>query len=153
MESINHARPARLAAPLAGLTEWHIQWRFSIIPSSTGCRCAAFSTRATITNTLPFWRAPTNATYGMKQEWRHYFGNLAAHEAGHSQIALAALAEMHKQVTDLKEEPNGAVLTQKVNDLLENVMDRYRKMDLEYDARTEHGAKQFGAASVPRRKP
>jgi len=153
MDSINRARPARLPAPLVGLTEWNIHWRIAMVPSEHGCRCSSFTTHTTLTNTVPFWRAPTNATLHMKDQWQRYFSNLMTHEAGHSRIALAALAEVHRQVKDFKEAPDYDTLRNQINQSVERILDRYRKMDADYDTRTEHGTKQYVAASPADKSP
>jgi predicted secreted Zn-dependent protease len=151
MDSIGRSRPARLKPPLSGLTEWNIRWHFFTVPSDHGYRCSSFTTQTTLTNTLPFWRAPTNAAYHVRTAWMRYSGNLAIHEGGHSRIALAALAEIHKQVKTIPEAPDFESMRNLVNSTVERVLDRYRRMESEYDRLTEHGAKQF--ATGPRDLP
>jgi predicted secreted Zn-dependent protease len=144
-ESMDLARPPRITAPMLALTEWRMSWRFSVVPSTGGCRCASFSTRLVITNTLPRWTPPTNATPELKAAWQRIFKNLAQHEAGHSQIALAALAETHRRVKELPDDPDCQGLRTRVNALIRSVIENYRIIDQDYDKRTEHGMRQ-GAA-------
>jgi predicted secreted Zn-dependent protease len=146
-DSLNRVRPAGLQPPLTGLTEWRIGWHIVMVSSPGGCRCSSFTTQTTITNTLPFWSPPTNATLRMKEKWRRYAGNLANHEAGHSRIALAALAEAHKQVQQVKGEPDCDRLRNEIEGLVNGVIERYRKLEADYDSRTEHGAKPFAAGT------
>ena len=146
MESIDRSRPPQLAAPLTGLTAWHLRWHMHASPSPHGYRCTAFSTQLTMTNTLPYWKAPTNATLWIKDEWHRYFAKLATHEAGHSQIALAALAEIHRQARDFKEAPDFESLRGQIDAAVEGVLDRYRKIEVDYDLRTEHGTRPYAAA-------
>ena len=141
-ESFNLARPPRMTPPTTALTEWRMSWRFAVVPSAGGCRCASFATRLVITNTLPRWTPPTNATPELNEEWHRYFRSLAQHEAGHSRIALAALAETHQRVKELPDDPDCDGLRAKVNDLIRGVIESYRKMDQNYDKLTEHGTKQ-----------
>ncbi len=142
-DSINRSRPPALRPPLTGFTEWKISWQIAMVPSPGGCRCSSFTTRARIINTLPTWSPPADANPRLKQQWGKYFRQLAAHEAGHSQIALAALAEAHRQAEQVKEEANCDLLQQKINDLVNGVIAHHHKLEVDYDARTEHGAKQF----------
>jgi predicted secreted Zn-dependent protease len=141
-ESLNLARPPKISPPMTALTEWRMSWRFAVVPSTSGCRCASFSTRLVITNTLPRWTPPTNATPELKAAWQRLFRNLARHEAGHSQIALAALAETHKRVKELPDDPDCEGVRSKVNALIRSVIEDYRQLDEDYDRRTEHGTKQ-----------
>ena len=143
MDSISRARHARLGPSMSGSTEWNIRWHVVVGSSDHGYRCTSFTTQTGLTNTLPFWRAPTNATYQLRSQWLRYSGNLAIHEGGHSRIALAALAEMHRAVKELKEAPDYQSMRGLVEDTVERVLDRYRQKEIEYDTLTQHGAKQF----------
>jgi predicted secreted Zn-dependent protease len=140
--SMNAARPPRLTPPMAGLTEWELSWQFAVAPSTGGCRCVSFTTRLVITTTLPFWRVPTNASPELVAAWPGYFSALALHEAGHTQVALAALAETHRRIKSLRDDPDCRDLRTKINKLLLGVIDSYREMDRNYDEWTEHGVKQ-----------
>ena len=142
LESIDRARPPKLAPPLTGLTEWRIAWKFNVRRGPEGFYCDDFRTRTTITNTLPYWRAPTNATYTLKQDWIRYEGRLARHEVGHAQFALAALDEMRKQVKTAGSEPSYEAVNEKINSLAEAVLAHYRQLEVDYDRRTAHGTRE-----------
>jgi predicted secreted Zn-dependent protease len=147
MESMDQARPAKIAAPMMGCTEWRMMWRFAVVPSTGGCRCASFSTRLVITNTLPRWTPPTNATPELKAAWQRLFWNLAQHEGGHSEIALAALAEVHRRVKELPDDPDCDGLRPKVNAMIQGVLDEYHRLDGDFDQRTQHG--RWSGVAVP----
>lgn len=149
MESLDQSRPAWLRAPLVGLTEWSIHWHMNMVPSDKGYRCSTFTTRTTLTNTLPFWRAPTNASYRVTQAWRNFVGNLAIHEGGHSRIALAAAAEIHQEVRKIKDAPDMDSLRNQINDTAMGVLRRYQAKEVEYDRITAHGAHQFAPRDSP----
>ncbi len=139
MESMDQARPAKITSGMMACTEWRMWWRFAVVPSTGGCRCASFTTRLVLTNTLPRWTPPTNATPQLLSTWRRLFWSTARHEGGHSEIALAALAEVHKRVKELPDDPDCDGLRAKVNAMIRSVLEDYKKMDEDYDRRTQHG--------------
>ena len=142
MVSMDQVRPPKITAPMMACTEWRMWWRFAVVPSTGGCRCASFSTRLVLTNTLPRWTPPTNATPQLKAAWQRMFWNLARHEGGHSEIALAALAEAHRRVKELPDDPDCDGLRAKVNAMIRGVMEDYHRLDDDYDRRTQHGWRQ-----------
>jgi predicted secreted Zn-dependent protease len=141
-ESLDSAHPPKITPPLRVATEWRVSWRFAVVPSAGGWRCGSFATRLVITNTLPRWAPPPNATPELQQAWQRFFRNLAQHEAGHSRIALAALAEAHQRVKELSDDPEWYGLRAKVNDVVRAVLDSYSEKERDYDERTQHGMRQ-----------
>ena len=136
-------------AGMVGLTTWHIGWRFHVSPTPSGCRCSSFTTRTAITNTLPRWLPPTHAPPELKNAWARFATALGQHEAGHSRLALAAVAQMHQQVKALGEDLDCDALRKKINEVAQRTLDDFRKRDEEYDRITNHGATQ--GASLPHR--
>jgi predicted secreted Zn-dependent protease len=147
MESMDQMRPAKITAPMTACTEWRMWWHFAVVPSPGGWRCDSFTTRLVITNTLPRWTPPTNATPQLLSGWRRMFWNTARHEGGHSEIALAALAEVHRRVKELPDDPDYDGFRGRVNAMIRSVLDEYKKMDDDYDRRTQHG--RWQGVAVP----
>jgi len=141
-QSLRRAHPWKNRSSLDGMTDWRIEWQFAVTPSSDGCRCTSFTTRTTITVTLPRWIPPTNAPPNLKQTWNRYLAALEKHEAGHVEMALAAVASQHKQVQQIGNWPHCETLRQKVDGLARQILDEFRRRDEEYDRLTQHGARQ-----------
>lgn len=141
-QSMSRSRPWKEKSTHDGLTDWRIQWRYQITSSPGECRLAAFTTTTTITITLPRWVRPTNALPEATTNWSRYITALGHHEAGHAQHGLAAVAEQHRRISQLGPDPNCDALKKRINDLAQQIVDDYGRRDREYDARTEHGAKQ-----------
>ena len=140
--SMSQSRTFQGPSNLVGLTEWRIDWRYKVNPSATGCRCSSFTTTTVITNTLPRWIAPASAPDDLKANWTRYITALGQHEDGHSQIALAGLAEMHKRIKELGESADCTTMTKRINDTAWQVVNEQRERDREYDRRTHHGGTQ-----------
>jgi predicted secreted Zn-dependent protease len=145
--SINQSRPWKGKIEADGLTNWRLEWRFTVAPTADGCRVSSFSTATTIGVTLPRWAASTNAPEPLKQGWDHYITALGRHEAGHAQIALAAAAELEKRIKELREQPDCEGLKIRINVIGDAVVEDFRRKDQAYDERTRNGATQ--GATLP----
>jgi len=144
-ESMNQARPWKDSSNFVGLTDWRIQWSYEVVPTPAGCRCSSFTTRTTILTTLPRWTPPDSASREVKAAWQQFITALGEHEMGHARLALAALADMHRQVKGLGEPSSCEALGKSIESTARRVVEEHRKRDREYDLRTNHGANQ-GAA-------
>jgi len=149
--SMNEARPwkDKTNSTFAGLTDWRISWRYEVNPSAGGCRCTSFTTQTSITTTLPRWSAPAGASEELKAGWQKFITALGEHEMGHARLALAALADMHRQVKALGDHPDCNAMGKKIDATALRVVEEHRKRDRDYDERTAHGANQ--GAGLPRR--
>lgn len=141
-QSMQRVRPWQDNTETVGLTQWRIDWRFDLRPTANGCRCSSFTTRTTITNTLPRWTPSTNAPAELRTGWTRFIASLRQHEDGHSRMALAAVAELHKKINEAGEAPDCEQMKQKVNGIAQRVIDDFRARDRDYDRRTSHGATQ-----------
>jgi len=140
--SMDQSRPWKEPANLSGLTEWRIEWRFEVTPTEGGCRCNSFTTTTTITNTLPRWTPPDGVPAELKTAWTRFIMALGEHEDGHSRLALAAVADLHKRIEALGSAPDCEELRKRINDLAGRVLKEHRQRDRDYDQRTRHGAAQ-----------
>ncbi len=122
------------------MTAWQVNWKFNHVGSESGCRCTGFTTIATIVITMPWWVAPTNASVETKTRWTNYYQQLGAHEAGHARIALAANAEIRKQLSQITSAPDCAALQTRINEAANRVLAEHRDREREFDRRTRHGA-------------
>src|SRR5262245_7579054 len=129
--SLDQARPWKTRPPVDGSTAWQIEWQFSVVPTAGGCRCGSFSTRTTITTTLPLWMAPTNASRVMREDWARYFKALAQHEAGHAQHGLEAASEQSRRIAELGEDAECSRLKRRINGVAREIVEAFRKRDQE----------------------
>ena len=150
--SLRQGRPWKDKFHGDGLTDWRVDWRFSLAESADGCRIRQFTTTTTITITLPRWTASTNAPPNVRKAWERYIAALGQHEAGHAQFGLAAAAEMQKGMKSTGLEPACETLKEKINGLCQRIVEDYKKRDKDYDQRTDHGVTQ-GARLLFRTRP
>jgi predicted secreted Zn-dependent protease len=150
-QSLRQTRPWKDKSQHDASTEWRIQWHANFSPGGGECHCNNFGTTTTITITLPRWIAPTNAPASVRAAWHRYVTALAQHEAGHADIALAAAAEMHRRIPQIKSGDDCATLKSKVQSECTAILDAHRAQEKEYDQRTRHGATQ--GATLRGRRP
>lgn len=139
-QSMGQARPWKERLNVDGYTSWNVNWKFSVAPSASGCRCASFTTQATIGVTLPRWTAPPEAAEPVREAWGRYIAALGKHEWGHAQHARRAVTELHRRMKEVGEGSDCEGLKKRMNDLGQQVVAEFRAKDREYDERTQHGA-------------
>jgi predicted secreted Zn-dependent protease len=144
-QSIRQNRPWKERLEHDAMTDWRMNWQFTVTPTPGGCRCSTFGTQTTIAITMPRWAAPTNAPDSVREIWRKYSTALGQHEAGHAAIALAVAAELHKRIKSVGEAAGCDELRGRIDLLGRQVVEEHRQREREYDGKTRHGATQ-GAA-------
>lgn len=143
--SIRENRPWKERFHYDAMTDWRVNWQFTLTPSASGCRVSTFGTQTTIVITMPRWNAPTNAPEATRQIWQKYVSALGQHEAGHGAMAIAAASEMTKKAHAIGEGSDCDGLKAKLDAECRAMIDAYRAKDKLYDETTRHGATQ-GAA-------
>jgi len=140
--SMEQSRPWKGPGQLIGQTDWRIDWRFEVKPAGDGCRCTSFTTTTSITNTLPRWTSRAQAPDELAVAWTRFITALGEHEEGHSRLALAAVADLHKRVKELGPAADCDGLRKRINELATRVVEEYRQREKDYDRRTRHGETQ-----------
>lgn len=140
--SMERAQPWQRDRSHAAVTEWNIRTRFAVAAFQGGFRCSGFTTETSIRITMPRWKESLDAPADVQSEWSRYYSALLEHEVGHGQMAVAAAAEMHRQVATLGTQSDPDILKQRADGLVAEVTAEYRQREAEYDRRTEHGATQ-----------
>jgi predicted secreted Zn-dependent protease len=146
--SLRQTRPWK--SPHDASTEWRIQWNAFVSRNGDQCYCTSFETTTMITVTLPKWIPPTNTPPAVREAWAKYLRALEQHEAGHADIALAATAEMHKRIKEIRSEADCDALRTKVKTECDAILEAHRAREKEYDQQTRHGATQGARLWGPR---
>lgn len=140
--SIRENRPWKARFNHDAMTDWRVNWQFTVTPTPSGCRVSTFGTQTTIVITMPRWNAPTNAPEATRQIWQKCVSALGQHEAGHGAMALAAASELAKKVQAIGEGSDCDGLKARLDTECRAVIDTYRAKDKLYDETTRHGATQ-----------
>jgi len=152
-QSIRQSRPWKDRHPAEGFTQWQVNWHYAVNGTPDGCRCTSFTTKTTVTITLPRWIPATNPPPEMRAAWERYLTALARHETAHAQFAVTAAAELQQRINALGPDPNCENLKRRINSVGRQVLADQRKLEKEFDQRTSHGTKEgvslFGKSPGP----
>jgi predicted secreted Zn-dependent protease len=143
------ARRAGVRPPFVAYTAWEARWSY---PSSqmwpTGCEPRAPVIDLTIRYTMPRLVPDSGVALEDMVEWRRHATALWRHEEGHALRAFRAAVEMRDSITHVRA-PSCTSLQPMVASAMDAVVRKYRALQMSYDARTEHGARQGAILVLP----
>ncbi len=120
-------------------TRWHVNWRFWWQSDRDSCDITRVTTRMDVTYTLPRLESNAGTPETVTQSWDRYYAALFAHEQGHKDLGEQAANEIEQQIASMGPRENCAQLETDANTIARNVMDRYSRIEKEYDRSTNHG--------------
>lgn len=127
----------------AGKTRWDVQWRFNHKQEGETCGIKDVTVAVGIAQTLPKWRGEDKeGAAALKARWRKFIEALKGHEDGHRENGVKAGGEIEKALLAIQPASNCEDLDKAANAAGEQVVEKYRKRDAEYDRSTDHGRKQ-----------
>jgi len=121
-------------------TAWRVQWNYRWWESPAECRLTAVTTRLRVTFTLPEWDQYNRGSNKLKQKWDRYYEALLAHEKGHREFGLRAARDIEQVIWGVGRRRTCAQLEREANAAAQATLDRYIRMERQYDIQTEHGA-------------
>lgn len=127
---------------LHGVTEWRVQTSYRWWTDGHQCTLTSFDATLKVEMTLPHWNSPRHPSPTLRQQWERYSAALRKHEDGHAEVGEDARRQILARANALGPMPDCHVLVQKINDLVTEVIDAHRQMDIDYDAKTDHGLLQ-----------
>jgi predicted secreted Zn-dependent protease len=123
-------------------SDWNIAWSHSSTPGPDGCAIGKVSVRTKVTLTMPRWTPAADAPQALRDRWNVFTAALIVHEEGHRQIAIEHGREIFRSLEALPPEPSCDALKDSAESTAKQLMDRLRREDELYDARTRHGLNQ-----------
>ncbi len=115
-------------------TKWDIIW-------SKPCNELPF-VRINIVFTFPKWIKPGNPDSNLDSKWTKYIEALKNHESGHQDIATGATQEIMDALYSLPFSNNCVEHNQRVINLGNEILDKYKQQEVQYDISTNHGRTQ-----------
>jgi predicted secreted Zn-dependent protease len=122
-------------------TRWKVDWGYRWIESNSSCRLTGLDVSIDITYLLPQLENKTELSESMQQNWDQYYDALFKHEQQHKDFGIQAAHELEKTLLGIQPQ-NCVSLEHQLTDAAENVLDKYHRMEREFDINTNHGAKQ-----------
>lgn len=124
------------------LTTWFTRWRYTWESGVYACEITGVQTSVEVLYRLPKWVNEEKATPVLRNRWKHYMANLMVHENGHEDLGIAAAAEIEKAIGSMPAERTCEALETAANTLGEQILDKYRELEVDYDRKTGHGRTQ-----------
>ncbi len=125
-----------------GFTKWLVNWKFNYKNVSQGCAIAGVTTTVKATIFFPRLKTDTATPVPVKQAFAGFLEKLMLHEKGHVQNAIDIAKRIEDGIRALPAQSDCATLGRSANTLGDSLIKEANRMDLEYDARTNHGATQ-----------
>jgi predicted secreted Zn-dependent protease len=123
-------------------THWSVRWRFRYESAGSSCRISSASTTVETEILLPRWLDAAQAPAELRARWSRYLQALRLHENGHARFGEQAAAEIEQAILEMPPRPSCPELERSANALAEELIEKYRRSEREYDASTRHGATQ-----------
>ena len=120
-------------------TDWQVQWRFWWQNANDGCVIERVRTEVAVQIQLPELIAGTAA---QETEFADYLDALTLHEEGHQQLALDAAEAIDLALQQLPAASHCTALEANANALGQQLLQRFREREYDYDRRTNHGQTQ-----------
>lgn len=123
-------------------TAWRVEWRFAMGQDARGCRITDVFVRVDLDTLYPRWTDVNAADPRHGRRWRGFMGALRFHEDRHRRNGLEAGAEAIRRLWQVLPQPSCAALEGVANGVVEQVTEKWRRADRQFDDATHHGATQ-----------
>jgi predicted secreted Zn-dependent protease len=139
--ALNNASPVHDAGKIYhAYTGWEVRWRFMWNTSPAGmCEITSVATTLAVKMTLPELKTSTLAG---SAEFQKYFPALLRHEEGHRKIGQDAAYAADRAISNLRPMSSCKELEREANRAGMEILERARRVEIEYDISTEHGCTQ-----------
>ncbi len=125
-----------------GLTQWQVAWKSRYRFQGEECLEFKIFTEAKITYTMPKWVNYSKGPVSLRQRWDKYYNALDLHEQGHGKHGVMALKEIEQSLPKIQNGKSCQQLEKTFKEKVDQVIDKYNRIDVEYDKETRHGYTQ-----------
>jgi predicted secreted Zn-dependent protease len=123
-------------------TRWDVQWKFNHDQQGETCGAKDVAVMVGIAQNLPKWSGGDKGPQALRKRWDRFAEALQRHEDKHKDHGIKAGAEIEAALLALKPAANCEDLDKAANAAGEKVIEKYRKLDRDYETATDHGRKQ-----------
>jgi len=130
----------RRGQPRAARTDWSLAWHYAVRPEPDACVVTQLETSVAITTTLPDLSTPVPQP--VRSQWQALASQLAEHEDGHRQIALACRDELSRRLAAVRPTSDCAELHRALDLTGRAAVAECRARDDGFDRETNHGVRR-----------
>lgn len=139
---LDHARATWTDPDGAGMTQVKLGAELRCQEYSDGAALSQAKLTLALTVYLPSWQGRAQAAAPLQAAWDSFASALRTHEEGHVAIANRHAAAMRQALQAMKLEASCPELMDRVKTLIYRADAAMMKEQLDYDAKTNHGATQ-----------
>jgi predicted secreted Zn-dependent protease len=123
-------------------TNWHIQGQWFWTPTARGCEVDRGTVTVAITITLPALKTTAGVPADVQNRWNAFIRNTSAHEQGHARFALEGARDYQRDLGNFPPAPDCNVIQTQLRDLYNRDFEKIDRVNVKYDADTQHGLTQ-----------
>jgi predicted secreted Zn-dependent protease len=124
------------------VTNWRVRWQYTSKRTAAGCEIASASTAVEVRYSFPRLSSDSSTPLDVRRAFARYLERLLVHEKGHAQNAIEIARRIEDGIHGLPAAPTCASLNTVANSLGQSLIKEANQLDIEYDARTDHGRTQ-----------
>jgi predicted secreted Zn-dependent protease len=121
-------------------TRWYVKWTYRYRNVGQDCAIARVSVTVDIDITMP--RLKEDSSAALARAFNEFSEKLLAHEEGHAQTGIEIGKRIEVAIRDMPPQQTCDALGHAANALGDRLIKEGNQMDVEYDARTQHGRTQ-----------
>lgn len=122
-------------------TQWNIQWGYRWIESAQRCSLTQVNVDIKITYLLPQLQTYDSVDESVRKSWDRFYQALLRHEEHHKEYGIRAARELESVLLGAR--PDSCLgLKNKLDAMAREVIDKYDRLEKDYDIRTNHGVNE-----------
>ncbi len=121
------------------VTKRNTQWNYRWIKTVSMCRITSVEVSVDIEYQLPELSAINALPENLRKRWDTYFKALFRHEQQHKDFGVQEAVELEKELLALNKQQDCNQLEDQINDTARKVLDKYDRIEKEFDRVTNHG--------------
>ena len=123
-------------------TNWKLSWSYRWIESTSVCRITQVDVSIDINYLLPKHQHTDNLPQELKTDWENFFQALFRHEQQHKTYGVEAARELELKLLQIDQQLSCSRLDDLVSTTAQEVLDKYDRLERDYDRITGHGLNQ-----------
>lgn len=124
------------------ITRWYVRWTFKYRPAGGDCAITELAAAVNVAILFPRLKQDASISAALRQAFDTFAENLLLHERGHADNAIDAGKRIENAIRTMAPERNCPDLARAANALGHSLVKEANQWDIDYDARTRHGATQ-----------
>lgn len=128
-----------------GMTFWNVRWLTYPRTDKGLCSVDKIEAFVEVSFRLPRWINNSSASTNVQSWWTWYYDGLLKHENGHRDLGIETAREVQRKIAEVQPHKTCKELYETANKAGNRVLEKYKQLERDYDARTKHGLDQDAA--------